>query len=188
MTSGRRDGKGTPFGEHVRNNPRILSSYEGLVVDDIDWIFHRYLPKVDGLGTRLVRMMMDIELKCFGREPDDSQRETLFIHHQLLASKRKVVGIRGEHVVSWHFGQYFLQLPEDVPAPGMRWGCFTPAGAICWAQIDQATFEGLVNFEHRPDNPSVLLDLRRHHKNTVICNTEMTELGFTAESVIFRRS
>ena len=136
--------------------------------------------------------MMLCEVKTYGHEPRGSQLETLWLHHQLLHK----VGVACDRldgrssVWLWHFGVCALSLEGVAPVDGtrMRWGVFGETGVLSWHLINVQTLKGILGFMLRPDNPSVGVDLRRHHKTTEIHAVEPCGFGFDIPTVRITRS
>lgn len=76
----------TAFGRWMRNNSR-LKSEDGIVRTDTDHTILRYKTHDQG---RQFQLMIDIEVKEFGAEPDASQGDIEGFKHQLLIKKGSV--------------------------------------------------------------------------------------------------
>ena len=183
----------TPFGDWVRQNPKIESHQAGLAVSDNDWIFHKYRTDVDAMGTRDIQLMMFLELKCRNAEPSSSQCETLWFLHQFFRPDnelgRKMLRPGRAPIMVWHFGVYILSLPDTKPDETQlcRWGAFTPEGKIYWRSIYQSKLAPILGFYIRPDTLESL-EFRRHHKTTDIVVSQQQPLGFAVDTIIIRRS
>jgi len=171
----------TAFSQWVRAQPELDSKRDGIVLNDIDFIVHKYHQHSDKCGTRLVEMMMVVELKCHGAEPTDQQIDTLGIFHQLVQNRRKTptkpkVGMRAQEqkrlvkaysymkrteVPVWCFGAHFLILSGTTP---------DDSDVITWdgAEITREQVIRLLKFELDPFDPTIELSLRRHHKATMM--------------------
>ena len=73
------------FGRWMRNHPR-LDSHSGIVQSDLDFIILRY--KTSRWG-RDYQLMMMVEVKEHGAEPDDCKRDILGFFNQLMVRKSK---------------------------------------------------------------------------------------------------
>jgi hypothetical protein len=69
----------TGFGRWMRNNP-ALDSKDGIVRTDTDHTILRYKTHEQGRDFQLI---MDVEVKEFGSEPDPSQKDILIFKHQM---------------------------------------------------------------------------------------------------------
>lgn len=208
MTTPRRDGGGTDFGNWLREQPDLDANLYGLAATDIDFMFQGFRTKVDRIGTREVRMKLHLEVKTYGKSPESefSQLETIFFDHQELYDKRKRLGLLyGKGTVSvWDFGWNFLKLSGSRPVEGspMWWGIFRSPkkakggklvlspkdGAIDWIKIDIGTLKEMLKFDRYPDKPDQLITLRRHHKTRVMYAREITPLGFEIEVEVRKSS
>jgi len=158
----------TGFGRWMRNNLR-LDSGSGIVRTDCDHIICRYKTNTDG---REFQLMMIVEVKEFGSEPDQSQRDILsFIsqsliikgrnmhHAETIKSLRLKSIILGRNVLVRNFGVFLLQFEKTNPQDS-RW--------IKWQRkiISEQTLTEILSFHRRPDHPSLLMDsfLRNRHR------------------------
>jgi hypothetical protein len=193
MTVQRRHGTDSPFGAWVRSKKELDSNEDkaALVVNDIDWAFHKYKTDVDGIGTRGVQCCMDVEVKTKGAEPNRSQQEVWFFRHQLLNHKKKLRRPREEPVMVWNFGVFVLQLQGEYPRDGdqMRWGVFQKDGGLKWyTTYREKRIVELLGFALRPDRPHEEVSLRRHHKTRKLIVERQAELGFAFEEEVTFRS
>lgn len=78
-----------PLNLWIRKHPLLGSAPReaALVVDDLDFVFHRYMTPEDKLGTRDMQYVMFVEAKTNGATIDPSQEDTLSIIHQLLCTR-----------------------------------------------------------------------------------------------------
>jgi len=191
MTKDRVFGQDTPFLHWLRTHPDLpaVGPLCGIVATDSDIVIHRYkigLP--DGIGTRDVQSLMDLEIKTRNGEPDDAQRDTLWKRH--LFAGRKTLKRNGQVIwlVRW-WGCFFLSLSGVCPeCSTLRWGDF-PKGSrrIRWRHIDQATLVRILRHDLHPHSLTPQ-PFRRHHKTGEITVTEVLPLGFTAEKPVIKRS
>lgn len=156
------------FGRWMRNEPQ-LSSDKGVVRSDVDHIVVRY--KTNEYGREL-QLMMAVEVKEYGREPDPCQRDILSFFRQIIERKGKNMygaatvmchKLRSRMLkktvsVRWH-GFHLLQFEKTNPddSDWIKWD-----GKI----IDKQTLIELLLFERMPEDPSRKLDLRDHHKRS----------------------
>lgn len=164
-----------------------LPSYSmrcGVVVTDVDAIFHRYLSDVqDEQGTRDLQAMMIVEGKTRGADLTDSQRDTFFKQH--LCTKNCEVDGQTVH----HFGVSLLFLSGKTPDDSKKiiWGRFdgcaekTKRRAITLDQLFK-----LLRFELHPHNFDPR-PFRRHHKTKEIVQIRNNGL-FHDEITIVKRS
>lgn len=152
-----------PFNAWVREHPRLDSRDDCIVATDADLIVHRYGTRRDEYGIdRSVQYLMQIEVKTFGRDLTDSQRETLRLHAMNLRTvthsvERNSVGrfelghrsnyrpsfVNGSHIM--HYGVHLLQLGNSTPdnSDWMRWD---------HKPVDLDTLVALLRFELSPDS------------------------------------
>jgi hypothetical protein len=158
----------TSFGRWMRGN-RELDSGLGIVRTDCDHIVCRYKTHTDG---RNFQLMMVVEVKEHGAEPDPAQRDILSFLHQSMVEKEKnrynartcrsirmKSTILNRHVLVRNFGVFLLQFENTSPADS-SW--------IKWNRriIDEKTLTEILAMNRRPDNPDLLMDdyLRDRHK------------------------
>ncbi len=191
MTTARRFGQDSDFGAWIRGKKELDSIHAALVVNDIDYSIHKYRTNIDSIGTRDVQLSMNVEVKTRNAEPDSSQRELLFYNHQLLNNKKELKRQGQDPVMVWHFGHFVLSIEGNVPRDGdrMRWGVFKDDGDIRWFRTSkESRIVKIMGFELRPDNPQEPLSLRRHHKTSKVLIVEKTQLGFSIETELRKRS
>jgi hypothetical protein len=174
-----------------RRQPELDSVRQALSITDMDYMLEKYLTPVDGKGTRTIKALMILEVKCYNAEPSPAQAENLYIHHFLL------YGNFGKHIplphvgtcAVRHFGVYVLSLPgvEPQDAGHCRWGRFNPHGVLQWTTIPCVWLADICSFRIRPDRLA-LWELRRHHKDTTVVCDEETPLGFVVPTVIIKKS
>lgn len=197
MTRQRLYGIDTPFGQWLRCQAELDSHQQSFTANDVDWIFTKYRTPCDINGTREVQLMMNVEVKTFGAKPNDQQRETLFMQHQLLCmigkqKKVKRVDNRGSTAL-WHMGCYVLVFPSSGPNNDepFEWGVFRSDGVIDYWLSGVPSFRLLTNllsFKIKSHKPTELIDFRRHHKKSSLIVSETTELGFVIEREVRFRS
>lgn len=182
MTTARARGVDSPFGHWLRNTRELDSIEARLSVSDVDWSFEKYMPNVDGIGTREVQLMMDVEVKGFLAEVGPAQLEQLFYRHQFLNQKKQLKRPGGRPPARvWNFGQCVLQFEKAVPQEGTRmaWGVFLECGALKWYRTTKlSSIIHVLRFDVWPDNPEARLSLRRHHKSHKEIVVERCPLGF----------
>ena len=181
----------SPMSAWFRRQPEMDSVRHALSITDADYMIEKYKTDIDGKGTRTVKALMILEVKCHNAEPSQAQAENLFIHHLLL------YGNFGKHLPLprvgtcgiYHFGVYILSLPGVEPENNgqCRWGRFNPHGVVQWTTIPCAWLVDICAFRSRPDRLEPW-ELRRHHKDTTIVHDERMPLGFTVETVTVRKS
>jgi hypothetical protein len=162
------------FDRWVRNHERLDSVRDGVVITDGDKHVHRCHIRVKGESIRDVQYLMDIEVKAFGRDMTDSQRDTLHIHNQLLRTNgwKKQLGrfltgheqnvrnvfssYSGKHVQVIHYGVHKLRMTGADPVTSDR---------ITWddKQIDVDQLVGLLRFDVNPDSLRPM-EHRRHKR------------------------
>lgn len=166
-----------------------FSSDFGVVASDNDVTIHRYMHAVDGVGTRDVQSIMQLEIKTRRGKPHESQMDTLS-KLNLFAGEREV---SGNHIR--FFGLFLLVLSDTTPdnSGGMWWGvipkgiCVSDATMLKWTRIDRDVLIKLLRFDLHPVNFSTQ-PFRRHHKTREIIVIERTALGFDIERPITKRS
>lgn len=132
-----------------------LPSYSsdcGFVASDNDITVHRYLTSVDGVGTRAIQSIMQIEVKTRQGKPSVSQMDTI-AKLNLFADSKQVNG-----TVVTFFGVFFLVLDGTDPdtSKKMWWGCIprgeTPTDArdLKWTAITREQLIKLLRFEIHP--------------------------------------
>ena len=195
MTTPARDGRDGPFGDWLRKHPDLDSYTIKLYSNDVDQVFCKYKTHIDSCGTRRVKLMLEAEIKCFGKVPDPEQTEVLFFRHQLLLRKGDIgvdlfSSLLRKQVTVWHFGQYVLQI-NDGERPdkcnSLAWGIFDSQGKLRWNRITERQLINILSFEYRPDR-YVRLSLRRHHKTQELVYTETRGLLFPLEKRVLARS
>lgn len=191
MTRERIFGEDTPFGAWVRRRPNLDSILHGITVNDKDYMFHKYKDNVDGMGARMVHLMMNVEEKMYGAMPSKTQLQTLFFEHQLLNKKLPLKDVYGPGKIAvWHFGCFVVSMPATYPgeiSDTVTWCRFDEKGRLIPTEITVDQLDGVLGFRL---NPVTLddLSLRRHHKEMKIVSTEKAPLGFPTERIITRRS
>jgi hypothetical protein len=169
-----------------------LPSYSkdfGFVASDNDVTVHRYLTSVDGVGTREVQGIMQIEVKTRQGKPSESQMDTLS-KLNLFSSEKVVSGVYVRF-----FGVFVLVLSHTSPDDSeFMWWCSIPKGLFISdakkmkiTSIDKATLIQLLRFELHPVS-LVKKPFRRHHLTREILQVETTPLGFEVEKTITKRS
>lgn len=193
MTRVRVFGEDVPFCAWIRRQPDLDSRTLGLTVNDIDLTLHRYKSHVDGLGTRDVQFLMNVEVKTRGALPDFSQRETLWFTHQRLRTngiqKMKPVYGSSGHKLVWHFGVFVLSLSGQDPddSKHIEWLAFNEDGKLKGVLVTTDELRAILGMTVDPQTQRKI-DLRRHHKTTVLTRMEPTALGFEVATIVTSRS
>ncbi|MEE9610394.1 MAG: hypothetical protein V3W19_04040 [Desulfatiglandales bacterium] len=190
MTTRRRDGGGEPFGEWLRGNKALDSFKCNLYATDIDFQFCKYKTHIDGVGTRSVKLLLEVEVKTFGAKPNPEQLEVLFFRHDSLNSKQKRLSTRLKKPVSvWNFGCSILVMESDRPDTSsyILYGRFMQDGSVDYMVINHNTLTHILAFDIRPDTLTSF-SLRRHHKERFLIETVTTPLGIKIDRRVVRRS
>lgn len=177
MTTSRRDGLDSPFGQWIRHHPGLDSIQERLSVSDSDYWIHRYRAHTDKVGERAVDSIMLVELKTYMRDLPPAQRDTLHLVNQLLrrasvgpGGRRRHLtldGIRhGEKRRVRCFGVHVLQLSGDRP---------DRSDVILWdgKYLTEDLLVEILVFDRDPDNPMRYGELRRHHTSKTAQNLSL---------------
>jgi hypothetical protein len=192
MTRRARDGRDKPFCDWLRNHDLLDAAHAGLHATDVDMSMMKYRTTIDAVGTRQVKLMADVEVKTWGRWPDEDQHEHLYFRHQQLQSRcrrrstklRKWVGV-------WHFGVSMLSItggerPDDCE--GIQWGRFEPVtGAVLKRSITEDQLVSLLRFDLDHDTVAPF-EIRRHHKTQEWVITRRTELGLRVDERLRKSS
>jgi len=157
MTRQRHFGNDTPFCAWMRAHPRLPSSGPvfGFTATDSDVVVHRYKAEVDGVGTRDMQAIMQIEVKTSMSQPKPSQLDTL-MRLNMFRGDLAALGCRLRH-----YGVAVLVLEQTTPddSEHMLWARY-PAGTC------EEAFLGGVRIRWRdmvvrPINREQLVDLLR---------------------------
>ena len=167
MTTRCRDGRDGPFSDWLRLHPSLDSRREDLCATDIDMSFLRFIWYEDKkFPRRRIKLMMDLEVKTYGKDPGREQLELLFFRHQLLSSKKHLFSnYIGIDVCVWSYGQYVLKITGgDRPdrCTSLLWGRFGDNGKLKYSEIDEGLLTSILKFKVRPDT-LLESDYRRHH-------------------------
>lgn len=185
MTRIRYYGSDTPFCAWMRNCKELPSKSDtcGFVATDNDLTIHRYLVDVDGIGSREVRPLMQVEIKTRNGEPTYSQEETYRLLNEFRGSR--LIG----NVYVRYFGISVLSMSGTTPdnSEFMRWGRFSKKGQIIYREISRKQLINLFRFDIHPDNLR-RRPFRRHHKTSEIITRIQTELGFEIDAIVVNRS
>lgn len=191
MTRERMYGSDTEFCAWMRACSDLPSYSKdfGFVASDNDVTVHRYLTSVDGVGTREVQGIMQIEVKTRQGKPSESQMDTLS-KLNLFKSEKKVRGVYVRF-----FGVFVLVLSGTTPDDSDHmWWCSIPsddfiskAELMHINNISKPQLIDLLRFEIHPVNLQKQ-PFRRHHKTSEILITETTPLGFECERILIKRS
>jgi hypothetical protein len=156
------------FGRWMRNHP-ALDSVNGIVMTDLDFVVLRYKTYFDG---RDFQLMMIVEVKEHGKDPDPAQVDVLSFLRQLAETKHKTIygtptvetlklySKKNGHKINFRFyGVHLLQFEKTSP---------NDSAWIKWDRkiIDANTLVGILAMERRPDDPQkwMIEYLRNHHK------------------------
>lgn len=184
-------GEDAPFEAWSRLHPEIDSRAKGIAALDVDYIYHKYKENVDGMGSRVVHLMLCLETKTRGGLPPASQLQSLFFMHQILNRRMQVQDVGGgNRKAVWHFGYFVLSMPGEYPGEqtdSMNWCHFNERGDLVPVQICEAQLLGILGFTLHPVTVTPFT-LRRHHKTRHIEIVEQTPLGFSSERVVAKRS
>lgn len=157
-------------------------------IQDVDYIFHRFLTHEDGRGTRDLQYWMIVETKTFCADMDDAQRDTLLIADNVLRTHprkrernagrftnghsenpipvRRVIGSGSRNVIL--FGVHKLRMNGACPASSTWW---------TWDDkpITYNQLVSLLRFELHPD--TLKGDMARRRKR-----------GLPKQTTLFERS
>lgn len=162
----------TGFGRWMRHHPELQPSTAHIVRTDTDHSILRYMTYVQGVKTREFQLIMDVEVKEWGKEPDRAQADILNFKHQLVINKsRNRYGAKtdntyqlrssaaGRKVKVRYLGFHLLQFEKTSPIDS-RW--------IKWdrKEITVETLVGLLALNLHPDKPHLPMAdfLRDRHK------------------------
>jgi hypothetical protein len=181
-------GSDVPFMEWCRNN-KLLPAWSpdiGWVQTDVDTFIHRYITAVDGVSSRELQVMMEVEVKTRGGDLTPSQRDTYRKKHATIQPSLKWQGQSLRN-----FGVSILRMSGTSPADSawMKW-CRFKAGQGFETVEKDITEEQLVlllRFELHPDTLDAK-PFRRHHKTNRFFELKKTPLGFVFEREIVKRS
>lgn len=161
----------TAFCRWMRDQEELDSRRNGIVRTDCDHIILRYKTHKTG---RELQLMMIVEVKEFGRDPDPTQKDMLsFLSQTIWHSLRgknmhKATTDRTLRLKSWilgrdvnvrNLGVHLLQFEKTSPKDSewIRWN---------YHEVDEATLIQILAMNVRPDNPKRSIDefLRDRHK------------------------
>lgn len=157
----------TGFGRWMRACPD-LESRNGIVRTDTDHMILRYKT----YGSREFQLLMDVEVKEYGSNPDQSQYDILAFKHQLVSRKAKNMHgsttnlslpiksmMLNRVVLVRYLGVHLLQFEKTNPDDS-DW--------IKWDRklISKEVLIGLLSLDLNPDNPDQAMRelLRDRHK------------------------
>lgn len=160
------------FGRWMRDQP-ALDSVHGIVRTDLDHVIVRYKTSLD---QRDFQLLMVVEVKEFGAEPDPSQVDILSFFRQIgeragynmhgaktTGTYRLYSRISGRFVNVRFFGVHLLQFEKTNPndSEWIRWD---------HKDITEGVLVGLLAMERRPDNPDQMMieTLRDRHRKPVL--------------------
>lgn len=170
----------TAFGRWMRWDSRLKSS-DGITRTDCDHIILRYKTALDG---REFQLMMIVEVKEFGAEPDPCQTDILsFTAQSLVVRGRNMHGEKttrsiwlksrmlNREVLVRNYGVHLLQFEKTSPLDS-AW--------IKWNRraISEKTLTDILRMDVRPDNPDrpMIEFLRDRHRR------KAPSLNFSGES------
>ena len=158
------------FGRWMRNNAE-LDSKEGIVRTDFDHTICRYKTYYESRGFQI---MMIVEVKEHGAEPDESQTDLLSFTNQILFKNKRGKNMYNARTAvthklwskknqCWvnvrHYGVHLLQFEKTNPDDS-AW--------IKWDRkiITKEVLVDLLRMDRRPDNPDLFMIeyLRDRHK------------------------
>lgn len=159
MTTQRRDNQHrSGFLEWVRGVPDLDSREAGLCAMDIDVIWHQWRDSRDNNGLRRINHLMVIEEKSFGADLTFSQRDTMWITHQLLVNNpaMQVRNVRGQTVWVKHWGYCKLRYSGARPDDS-EW--------IEWnrRRVTMSQLIRILRFDLRPDTLHRMDRRMNHH-------------------------
>jgi hypothetical protein len=191
MTRERIFGSDTEFCSWMRECKQLpaYSNDFGFVASDNDVTVHRYMTCVDGVGTREVQALMQIEVKTRKGKPSQSQIDTLS-KLNLFSNQKTIDG-----VVIRYFGVFVLVMSGTTPEDSKElwWGVIPKgktldnASDLQFKKINKQTLISLLRFDLHPVNMS-LEPFRRHHLTKEVVLIETTPLGFECEVKLVNRS
>lgn len=186
MTRPRIYGTECEMSSWLRRQDNLDSIKDGFSISDIDLKIHRYMMPVDGLGTRKVQALMEVEVKTHSGEPRYAQLQTMHKQNMFKGEKRLNDG-----TFLRHFGVFLLTFNKTNP---------DDSSIITWSVLDEheakiaKTFTiskekliKLLRFELHPNSlkPRVFV---RHHATREIYTKETTELGFMTSIKMIHKS
>jgi hypothetical protein len=193
LTKPARDGRDAPFSDWLRKHPELDSWDQSLYLCDIDFSFHKWKTKVDKIGTRDVKLMLDLEIKTYGAVPNQGQLELLFFKDQICdkARRYKLFSNRlRQKVTVWHLGFYVLILnggdrPDNCKS--IDWCFFDNTGVLIFNRINEQTLSNILNFSISPKKFKKLTLRRKHGTNEVGFIDNSTDLLFPIARTIVCR-
>lgn len=191
MTRQRVYGSDTAFCAWMRRCNELPSSSDGfgLSATDNDVTIHRYKTVVDGIGTREIQGLMQIEVKTRRGVPSGSQCDTL----SKLNLFKDQLTVSGETIR--FFGVFVLAMDGVCPDTSsvMWWGSMKAKRIVKrsqdwkWKQINRETLIELMRFDIDPYNFSKN-PFRRHHKTREVMVRKVSPLGFEYDEIVVKRS
>ena len=184
MTAKLRNGIEEPFCQWIREEKRLDSVRDGITVNNLDMLIHRYKTERDGIGDRTIQAMMFVEVKTHMACPTPAQRETLCMLDQVLRNRRTTPTSKrpGRHAVDhsplaqvysvmWSkpvklklFGGHLLTLSMSRPDED-QCHIYWSGGRIGRStEISLGMLIDLLRFDLDPDTLRVNDGWRRHHK------------------------
>jgi len=179
MTRPAIDGRDGPFSDWLRKQPSLDSVRKAITANDIDMTFLKYRTVVDDIGTRKVKLMMDLEIKTNGAAPTKDQLEVMCFRDHHKGANWYWSTYMKEQVRLYYFGHFALTIRggerPDVCSE-MEWMQFCSqkmkrrnwrkySGEIKTTPVSIDRLVQLLAFEIAPDTfEPIDLRLRRHHK------------------------
>jgi hypothetical protein len=171
----------TSFGRWIRENPRLDSQKEHIVVYDLDYVVHKFRTHYG----RTIQLIMMLEVKTRNSDMTEAQRDTMYLLSQLTENRRrnKEINSKPDKWVtntphSGSFGSFNAYSPlakrfVDVKSFGLFKLQFSHLGPddsefIGWngKPIDNETLERLIRFDIDPVTFKPIEELfRSHHKH-----------------------
>jgi hypothetical protein len=136
---------------------------------------HRHKTLVDGVGTRELQLMMQLEVKTCNEHLGNLQKDTLYKQH--FCSHREMQ-FPGQWVR--HFGVAVLSMDGTMPDDStlLLWGRFNHCGRLIWREVEKAKLIELLRFDVDPDSLRQI-GFSRNTANGSILMYELDDLGQT---------
>lgn len=188
MARGRIHGSDVPFMAWCRSNPHLPAAGQqcGWVQTDVDAFIHRYLHLIDGVGTRELQAMMEVEVKTWGAMPSPSQEDTLRKKHLTTRNQVRL----GRQVIR-NFGVTVVSMDATTPDDSsvIKWCRFRdkPPHDLIVAEVTAFELVELLRFDRNPDTLEKNW-LRRHHATRRVVEKTVTPLGLEVEQLVVWRS
>ncbi len=134
---------------------------------------HRYFTLVDGVRTRELQLMTQLQVKTHSGKLGNLQRDLLYKQHFCL---NRDIQHPGQFVS--HFGVSILSMDGSTPDDStfLRWGRFNHFGQVIWRAIEEANLLELLRFDVDPDSLRQI-SFHRDAANISILKYELDDLG-----------